>query len=95
MNFQIASDIHIEKLYPSTPKITDFINPVDEAQTLILAGDIGSAYQVVPLRIFFLSCKEHFENVIFVPGNNEYYEREGFTPKLFPALEQDLKDERN
>lgn len=92
MNFQIASDIHIEKLYPSTPKIIDFITPVDGVETLILAGDIGSAYHVEPLKSFFVSCREHFENVIFVPGNNEYYERAGFTPKLFPELEQDLKD---
>jgi predicted phosphodiesterase len=92
MNVQIASDIHIEKLYPETPKITNFITPVDGVDTLILAGDIGSIYHSEALKFFLLSCKEHFTNVIYVPGNNEYYERPGFEPVTFAELESRLKE---
>ena len=90
MYFQIASDIHIEKMYPKTPIITDFISP--SAPNLILAGDIGSIYHVECLKTFLVSCKEHFENVIFVPGNNEYYSREGFELKTFSELNDLLVD---
>ena len=91
MNFQIASDIHIEKMFPATPRITDFIIPMEGVSTLILAGDIGSIYHRDALKIFFLSCKESFPNVIYVPGNNEYYEREGFAPRTFSELKEDLQ----
>lgn len=91
MIVQIASDIHIEKLYPEVPKITNFITPVEGVDTLVLAGDIGSIYHTVALRGFLLSCKEHFTNVIYVPGNNEYYERDGFEPKTFSELEDQLE----
>ena len=90
MYFQIASDIHIEKLYPKKSVITDFIVP--SASNLILAGDIGSIYQIETFKIFFMSCKEHFENVIFVPGNNEYYSRVGFQQKTFKELNEDIQN---
>ena len=89
MNFQIASDIHIEKLYPKECVITDFIIP--SAENLILAGDIGSIYHLDIFKNFFASCKQHFKNVIFVPGNNEYYSREGFKLKTLKELDQDLE----
>jgi predicted phosphodiesterase len=90
MLVQIASDIHIEKLYPNKAVITDFITPVDEAEMLILAGDIGSIYQYEEFKHFFLSCKEHFPVVLYVPGNNEYYLREGFQPKSMKELDEDI-----
>jgi len=89
MKVQIASDIHIEKIYPRSPEITDYIIPC--ADTLILAGDIGSIYHYEILKTFFLSCKQHFQNVIFVPGNNEYYLRDGFEMKTFEELNEDLR----
>ena len=90
MILQIASDIHIEKLYPKLSIITDFIIPNKDADILILAGDIGSIYHVELMKTFFMSCKVHFKNVIFVPGNNEYYEREGFAPKPMSELFVDI-----
>ena len=82
--FQLASDIHIEKKYPNLAKITDFIIP--SSKNLILAGDIGSIYMTEQLAYFLSSCKDAFETVIFVPGNNEYYTREGFEPMSFNEL---------
>lgn len=82
--FQLASDIHIEKRYPEKLSITDFITPC--CKSLILAGDIGSIYYEDQLNWFFQTCKENFETVIFVPGNNEYYSRDGFEQVTFTEL---------
>lgn len=90
MLVQIASDIHIEKLYPNKAVITDFIIPNENAEMLILAGDIGSIYQYDEFRHFFLSCKQHFKFVLYVTGNNEYYLREGFEPKSMSQLDNDI-----
>ena len=90
MLFQVASDIHIEKLFPRKVELTEFITPVEGVQNLILAGDIGSIYQYEELKHFFLSCKKHFINVLYVPGNNEYYLRDGFEPKTMQQLDEDL-----
>lgn len=94
MYFQIASDIHIEKLNvgenPPLPVITDFITP--SAPNLILAGDIGSIYHKRELTHFLRSCRENFESVIFVPGNNEYYLRAGYAIKPMEELDKDLQD---
>lgn len=84
--FQVASDIHIEKLYPRMMTITDFIIP--SCKNLILAGDIGSIYYIDQLTVFFESCTQHFDTVIFVPGNNEYYSRDGFQQVTFCELNQ-------
>ena len=89
MLFQIVSDIHIEKIFPKEASITDYIIP--SAPNLILAGDIGSAYHLNNLKVFFQSCKNNFEHVIFVPGNNEYYSREGFAPKQMKELIKDMQ----
>ena len=86
--FQLASDIHIEKRYPANLSITDFITPC--CKTLILAGDIGSIYYYEQLKFFFDSCSQLFETVIFVPGNNEYYSREGFEQVAFEELNKRL-----
>jgi predicted phosphodiesterase len=88
MRFQIASDIHIEKYYPKKMEIIDFIVPDSSVDFLILAGDIGSIYQTEHLLHFFSSCKKFFHRVIFVPGNNEYYLRDGFFPKSMKELDE-------
>ena len=96
MYFQIASDIHIEKLNTENAieqpmaVITDYITP--SAPNLILAGDIGSIYHNKELRHFLKSCKDNFESVIFVPGNNEYYLRPGYTIKSMDELNEDLRE---
>lgn len=90
MQFQLASDIHIEKLFPRFCDIEEFISPVQGVENLILAGDIGSIYHYEHLKYFFLSCKNFFKNVLYVPGNNEYYSREGFDMKTKQELDDDL-----
>ena len=91
MNFQVESDIHLEKLYPQMCNIEDFIIPVEGVENLILAGDIGSIYQIDALKHFFISCKNIFKNILYVPGNNEYYLREGFSVKTKKELDCDLE----
>ena len=86
--FQLASDIHIEKLFPSLCSIVDFITP--SCKNLILAGDIGSIYYKEQLTHFLRTCADNFETVIFVPGNNEYYTREEFEPETFDSLNRNL-----
>jgi predicted phosphodiesterase len=86
--FQLASDIHIEKKFPEKPGICDFITPC--CKTLILAGDIGSIYFDDQLQHFFKTCMDQFQTVIYVPGNNEYYSREGFEPVSFDVLNKKL-----
>ncbi len=88
--FQLASDIHIEKKYPENKDICDFIVP--SAKSLILAGDIGSIYYKDQLEFFLRSCTTAFETVIFIPGNNEYYAREGYAQVSFEELNTTLKD---
>lgn len=88
MQFQVASDIHIEKLYPQLSGILDFLTP--SAENLILAGDIGSIYQYEAFKHFFTTCKANFKHIIFVPGNNEYYSREGFESKSMTELNEDM-----
>ena len=92
IRFQIVSDIHIEKLYPKKATITDFIDPDNTADVLILAGDIGSAYHTAEMKEFLVSCKEHFKNVIYIPGNNEYYERDGYEKRPMEDLVNELKN---
>ena len=88
--FQLASDIHIEKRYPSKHGILDFIVPC--APTLILAGDIGSAYYMDQFEFFMNSCVENFDTVFFVPGNNEYYSKDGYEIVSLNELHQRLVD---
>lgn len=67
MKIQIASDLHLEFL--SRTRATEFsLNDV-EADVLVLAGDISS----VPDGLMWASSTEVAPNVIYVPGNHEYY----------------------
>lgn len=70
--------------------ITDFIEV--SAPNLILAGDIGSAYHTEQLIHFLKSCKDCFETVIYVAGNNEYYLRKGYKLRPMLELENTLKN---
>lgn len=88
--FQVGSDFHLEKKPDEVKSITDFLTPV--APNLILAGDIGSLYYEEQLATFLRSCKKHYDTVIFVAGNNEYYTREGCEPKTFSELNAVLED---
>lgn len=70
--------------------ITDFIEV--SAPNLILAGDIGSAYHTEQLTHFLKSCKQCFETVIYVAGNNEYYLRKGYKLRPLSDLENTIRN---
>lgn len=62
MSFQLISDIHVRD------EIVDLAPLCD---TLVVAGDVSSDLQKVIRQL--LHFKEKFRNVLFVPGNHEYY----------------------
>ena len=88
-NFQIVSDLHIEYNNDEVPDPLSFITP--SADVLILAGDIGSFYKYDQLKQFLTKLCQHFEIVIYVPGNNEYYIQKGFQPHSMKFLFKRIK----
>lgn len=61
MKVHILSDLHTE--------FSPFKDPKPERDLVVLAGDIGVGYDVIPfVRSFEQSCK-----TVFVAGNHEYY----------------------
>lgn len=71
MKFQIASDLHIEYKTEEPNNMSNYLVPV--ADTLILAGDIGSLYNMEQLNSFMEKVCSMYKSVIYVPGNHEYY----------------------
>lgn len=72
---RVASDLHLEGFYGRNPEtlVIDFIpsDPRDVESVLVLAGDISS----IPDQLvsFLQVCLQKFPQVLFVPGNHEYY----------------------
>lgn len=83
--FQIISDIHIERFYPNVPDWKNIINK--EAETLVLAGDIGHLEYFEQYYEFVKSLSENFEKIIIVPGNHEFYSKTISYENLFTRLE--------
>lgn len=71
IQIQITSDLHIERLDCEDIDILSLITPV--CDTILLAGDIGSLYKYTQLRNFLKNLSVYFGNIIYVPGNCEYY----------------------
>jgi len=70
MNIQIISDIHTETRSDQGRKILQRICGVKNVDALIVAGDLGT---IKSLRYAFsILCNEQ-ENVVYVPGNHEYW----------------------
>ena len=72
---RVCSDLHLEAFQGRNPDslMVDFL-PKDDRDAdsiLILAGDISSAPD--QLAFFLRACLERYGDVIFVPGNHEYY----------------------
>lgn len=76
LSFQIASDLHLEKLETNTPDPLEFIQP--SAPNIVLAGDIGSLYRFEQLTYFFKKLSAQFKRIIYVPGNHEWYKLQNF-----------------
>ena len=71
LSLQIVSDLHIEYRNNNVPNPLDYIKPV--SKILVLAGDIGSVYKFDQLKGFLKKLCVHFEYVLYVPGNHEFY----------------------
>ena len=71
LTLQIASDLHIEYQCNEIPDPLSLITP--SADILILAGDIGSFYKFEQLKGFLEKLCPHFQTVLYIPGNHEYY----------------------
>lgn len=71
MIFRIISDIHLE----SCPNYLIAEMAGEEDQVLILAGDIYPYYRTIKnhRRDFFEDISSRFKDVVYVPGNHEYY----------------------
>jgi len=87
LKYQLASDLHIE--YLDNPKASDFIKK--NAEILVLAGDIGSLYKMDQLEAF-LNELHDFKNILYIPGNHEFYMVKDIQPKPFNHLLRDLFD---
>jgi UDP-2,3-diacylglucosamine pyrophosphatase LpxH len=81
---QIASDLHIEYKNDDVPNPLDFITP--SAGILVLAGDIGSFYKYEQLFEFLKKLCVHFQTVLYIPGNHEFYTFPCIKPEKFDVL---------
>lgn len=87
VKFQIVSDLHIE-IEDKVPDIKSLITP--SAPVLILAGDIGRIHKYEQLKEFLTEVCKHFEYVLYVLGNHEYYRVKDIPIKSMDELLQDL-----
>ena len=85
MNFILISDLHLEGAPNYRPE------PVENEKeiTLILAGDICEIKRLNILIPFLTDVAARFKNVIYVPGNHEYYDGHMYNSvaKLLTAVE--------
>jgi hypothetical protein len=70
-DFQLVSDLHIEQYYPKSPNPSDLFDKT--SNVLIIAGDIGSIYQLKQFSEFIYKCSKLYKYVIFILGNHDYY----------------------
>lgn len=72
MRIQLLSDIHIECHQDNGASFIDELRSIDHGSVdvLVLAGDIHHSAQLEPFIAQLLSL---YRNIIFVPGNHEYY----------------------
>lgn len=66
---QYASDLHLDH-FPNSVEFKRFLKPA--APTLVLAGDIASAWSQVYVN-FLHWCSYNWTHVIIITGNHEYY----------------------
>lgn len=83
-HIQLVSDLHIEYQNDNIPDPLDYITPT--ANILVLAGDIGSFYKIEQLEGFLTQLCPHFEIVLYVPGNHEYYMTQDVKPLSMSTL---------
>lgn len=89
MNFQIASDIHLDQLKSFEYKdYKNIISPV--ADILILAGDICHIENIHIYSNFFSYLNDNFIYIIYVPGNHEFYSKKSLNIKELEEYIQDF-----
>ena len=73
MNFQIASDLHLE--FPENRKFLKRNPLIPKASILLLAGDIMPIHKIDnPVYSPFIDYfSDHFERTYWIPGNHEFY----------------------
>jgi predicted phosphodiesterase len=75
MKLQLISDVHLEfwKYHTKQAKYDELErNILRPADVLVLAGDLDSGRQNTIDSLKFLA--DHYDNVMYVPGNHEYYQ---------------------
>jgi len=82
---QYVSDIHLEIWGRVPQEIKRY------ADTLILAGDIGNI-RIPLMKQFIKDISALFKDVIFVPGNHEYYQMPGQTPYTMEQCEKEFQE---
>jgi predicted phosphodiesterase len=76
MKVQYISDIHTEFMSAELqiPRVVRNIRAaLPDADTIVLAGDVGSHYKASKLTTFLSLLCPLYKNVIYVLGNHEYY----------------------
>lgn len=69
MKVKLISDVHFE--FYEDPRL---FNNDEKADVLVIAGDLAVGY--LPVWSALKRFADHFENVIYVPGNHEYYRQD-------------------
>ena len=90
LSVQIVSDLHLECNDDIDINPLDYIKPT--APILIMAGDIGSLYKLPQLQNFLNKVCTHFEIVVYIPGNHEYYMVDNIPKLNFKSLEHKLEE---
>ena len=98
MKIQIISDLHTEFFIDKKSLISQCEKILSPADWLIIAGDLGTSQKFVssrsPKDLFNDALKvfcKHYERVIFVPGNHEYYHSTwNKTIEWFDSLENEF-----
>lgn len=85
MKLQILCDLHLDA--GNGPK--DFLT---DADILIIPGDLCDGYNRGLAFDFFKYACNHYEYVLYVPGNHEYYGREIGEIDCFWAFQAELDD---
>jgi len=79
MKIQLASDLHLDLIQRKWPG-ERLIDPIPDADILVLAGDIADG-----TRVFNLFAKWPVP-ILFVPGNHEFYEQSE------PSMREKMRD---
>lgn len=77
VKIQVISDLHLEA--SPVEKATDIVNVSSGADVLIIAGDLGSFYDLDPMYKFFECLSPWYKYILYVIGNHEYYRHPSFS----------------